>query len=225
MVPAGPAAIRSATTDGLVWTLDSAAKGVSDLKVGSILLASGRATGRVVAISDKGDSRVVTLAPVELTDIIRDGAINLKQALSPGSMRYQEVPDEPGALSKPAGNSAARVIEPGAARVITVAARPGRGGICACGPSAGELPPASEGSVEIPVGDYKITPGYKANELSLDIERDGSLKVGVHFAFAVSDLSVDGGVSIANGVIGGSRLRDQRHQGHGRELVRGRRGW
>ena len=68
------------------------------------------------------------------------------------------------------------------------------------------MPPASKGSVEIPAGDYKITPAYKANELSLDIVRDGSLKVGIHFAFAVSDLSVDAGVSIKDGLLGGSRF-------------------
>ncbi len=215
MVPAGPAAIRSATTDGLVWTLDRAAEGVGDLKVGSVLLATGRAAGRVVALRDDGDSRVVTLAPVELTDIVRDGEIDLKQALHPDSMEYQAVPDQPGAQSEPDANtSAARSGRAGdgarrhprgaavATRRITLRPR----GICACGPSSGELPPASKGSVEIPAGDYKITPGYKANELSLDIERDGSLKVGVHFAFAVSDLSVDGGVSIKDGVLGGSRF-------------------
>jgi hypothetical protein len=215
MVPAGPAAIRSATTDGLVWTLDRSAKGVGDLKVGSILLATGRAAGRVVALRDEGGSRVVTLAPVELTDIVRDGEIDLKQALSPDSMEYQAVPDQPGAESVPGANTAAaRLNRPGEARVVTVAARPlrfgaqrpGRAGICACGPSSGELPPASKGSVEIPAGAYKITPGYQANELSLDIEREGSLKVGVHFAFAVADLSVDAGASIKDGVIGGSRF-------------------
>ena len=209
MVPGGPAAIRSATTDGLVWTLDRAAKGVGDLKVGSILLATGRAAGRVVALRDDGDSRVVTLAPVELTDIVRDGEINLKQALKPDSMEYQAVPDQPGAQS--ALSSASWSAGPGDVRVVTVAARsgaqrPGRVGICACGPSSGQMPPASKGSVEIPAGDYKITPSYKANELALDIVRDGSLKVGIHFAFAVSDLSVDAGVSIKDGLFGGSRF-------------------
>ncbi len=212
MVPSGPAAIRSATTDGMVWTLDRAAKGVADLKVGSILLATGRATGRVVALHDDGNSRIATLAPVELNDIVRDGEINLKQALSPDSMEYQAVPDQPGAESAlGATPSAAWSAGPGDARVVTVAARagtrrPGRESVCACGPSSGELPPASKGSVDIPAGDYKITPAYKANELSLDIVRQGSLKVGIHFAFAVSDLSVDAGVSIKDGLIGGSRF-------------------
>jgi hypothetical protein len=52
MVPSGPAAIRGASADGLVWTLDAQAEGVGDLEVGSVLVASGRATGRVVDLQD-----------------------------------------------------------------------------------------------------------------------------------------------------------------------------
>ena len=131
-------------------------------------------------------------------------------------MKYQAVPDQPGAQSvagcEDLSHAGGRRRRPRASLPLRHARRdsahnaPAGESICACGPSSGELPPASEGSVEIPAGDYKITPGYKANELSLDIERDGSLKVGVHFAFAVSDLSVDGGVSIKDGVVGGSRF-------------------
>jgi hypothetical protein len=219
MVPAGPAAIRSATSDGLVWTLDRVAKGVGDLKVGSILLATSAAAGRVVAIRDKGDSRVVTLAPIGLTDIIRDGEINLTHALSADSIVYQEVPDQPGAQSVPgdqdlagakASTSAARS---GDGRVVTVSAprlglgaRRGFGGLCLCGPSGGELPEANKQSVEIPAGPYKITPSYSAGELSLDFAREGAIKVGIHFGFAVSDLSVSAGVSIKGGSIGSSRF-------------------
>jgi hypothetical protein len=229
MVPAGPAAVRSATTDGLVWTLDRSAKGVNDLKVGSILLATGRAAGRVVALRDDGDSRVVTLAPVELTDIVRDGEINLKQSLNADAMSFQQIPDLPGAQSTPTDadgapvttivarpatgtddRSLAQSTEPrssaASAKTMQFVAGPGRASICACGPSSGQLPPATKGSVPIPAGDYTITPGYQPNELSLDIDREGSLKVGVHFAFAVSDLSIDSGVSIKGGIIGGSRF-------------------
>jgi hypothetical protein len=218
MVPAGPAAVRSVTTDGLVWTLDGGAAGVGDLRVGSVLVATARATGRVVKIREDGDDRVVTLAPVALTDIVRDGTIDLTRPLAAGSSRYQAVPDQPGALSVPTeddlggGRATTRSARRGAPRsgVITVAAPSvavGRASIvCSCGASDGELPPASKGSVEIEAGDYKIVPAYQPGELSLDINHDGHVKVGVHFAFAVSELSVDAGVSIADGVIGSSRL-------------------
>lgn len=204
MVPAGPAAIRSATTDGLVWTLDRAAKGVGDLKVGSVLLATGRAAGRVVRLRDEGDSRIVTLAPIELTDIVRDGEINLKQALNAGAMTYQEVPDQPGARSVPDDQDLKGGQATTSAARFTAVAR--RAEVCACGPSSGKLPPASKGSVAIPAGPYTITPGYKAGELSLDVDREGALKIGVHFAFPVSNLSIDSGASIKGGLIAGSRF-------------------
>ena len=229
MIPAGPAAIRAATTDALVWTLDRSAKGVADLKIGSVLVATGRATGRVVALRDEGDNRIVTLAPVELTDIIRDGEISVKQALPADAMRYLDVPDRPGAKSTPADvgeGPATTIVAPlGPSSFDTSLARPDsardvpasmRGqaqsihrnaaDVCVCGPSGGKLPPASKGSVAIPAGNYKITPSYKPNELALDIERDGSLKLGIHFAFATADLSIDSGVSIKGGLIGGSRF-------------------
>ena len=229
MIAAGPAAIRAATTDALVWTLDRAAKGVSDLKIGSVLVATGRATGRVVALRDEGDNRIVTLAPVQLTDIIRDGDINLKQTLSADAVRYLDVPDRPGARSTPAdvGEGPATTIlapkglssfdtslaQPDSTRDVPVSmsgqpqpVRRNAADVCVCGPSGGKLPPASKGSVEIPAGNYKITPSYKANELALDIERNGSLKLGIHFAFATADLSIDSGVSIKGGVLGGSRF-------------------
>lgn len=216
MVPAGPAAIRSASSDGMVWTLDRAAKGVGDLKVGSILVATGRAAGRVVALSDEGNSRVVTLGPVELTDIVRDGEIDFKQALNADSMSYQQVPDQPGALAEPTKSPVTTIASRSDERTVDLGLAPrGDDGVITvwgpplqlnAAPSGDNLPPASKGSVTIPAGDYKIKPAYTANALSLDIDRDGSLKVGVHFAFAVSELSVDSAVSIKSSVIGGSRF-------------------
>ena len=96
----GPAAIRSASDDGLTWTIDGNAKGASQLDVGSVMLASSRAAGRVVAMHDEGGNRVVTLAPVQLTDIVESGDIKIDQVLDPSSFVFQEVPDLPGKVSE-----------------------------------------------------------------------------------------------------------------------------
>ena len=218
MVPSGPAAIRGASDDGVVWTLDAHAAGVADVKVGSVLVASGRATGRVVDLQDRGDTRVVTLAPVEITEIVRDGKIDLKQTISADDITFQSIPAAPGGTLRPLDDSPTTTIvgRPDTGVDVPALASP-RGGTTAhasigaprapLGARAdGTLPPASEGSAAIPAGDYTITPGYKANELYLDIERDGSLKVGVHFGFAVSELSVDSGMSISGGVSSGARM-------------------
>lgn len=74
-IPSGPAAVRSSTDDGMIWTLDARAEGVDRLEVGSVLLATERAVGRVEFIERIDDDVVVVLGPVELTDIIHDGDI------------------------------------------------------------------------------------------------------------------------------------------------------
>ncbi|GIJ81139.1 hypothetical protein SAMN05443287_11128 [Micromonospora phaseoli] len=73
LVEAGAEAVRSVTVDGLTWTLDAAARGVSELTPGKVMFITSRGVGRVVAAGDAGDTRTVTIAPVELTDVIRDG--------------------------------------------------------------------------------------------------------------------------------------------------------
>ena len=69
VVGGGAAAIRSASSNGLIWTIAKNAPGADKLKVGSVMLLTSIATGRVAAIHDDGDSRVVTLAPVNLTGL------------------------------------------------------------------------------------------------------------------------------------------------------------
>ncbi len=214
MVPRGPAAVLDASSDGLTWTLDRSAPGVDTLKVGSVLVATARATGRVAAIRNEGSTRVVTLAPVEITDIVRDGTITFRQSVDEDSVWLQEVPDQPGGQLLPLedGPIADEVGDSGDVPTTTVIARnrgvdrpiglasvDGRGLFAA-------LPPPSKGSVTIPAGDYRITPGFKGRELSLDIKRAGSLQLGVKLTFAVSELTVDSSVSIANGVIGGTTV-------------------
>ncbi|MBX7265968.1 hypothetical protein KIF24_07940 [Micromonospora sp. Llam7] len=73
LIGAGAEAVRSVTVDGLTWTLDAAAGGVSDLGPGKVMFVTSRGVGRVVEVHDEGDTRRVTIAPVELTDVIRDG--------------------------------------------------------------------------------------------------------------------------------------------------------
>lgn len=72
----GARAIRSVTADGMTWTLDAAADGVSDLAVGRVMFAASRAVGRVVDVRAAGADAVVSIAPVTLTEVIRDGVFS-----------------------------------------------------------------------------------------------------------------------------------------------------
>lgn len=69
----GASSIRSADGSGYVWTVDGSAPGASKLRVGSIMMATTLATGRVLAIKDVAGGRQIVLGPVALTDVIRDG--------------------------------------------------------------------------------------------------------------------------------------------------------
>ena len=46
------------------------------------MLMTSVAAGRVAAIDDDGDNRVVTLAPIDITDVLRNGSIDVNQPLN-----------------------------------------------------------------------------------------------------------------------------------------------
>jgi hypothetical protein len=101
VVAGGPATVRSVSSDGMTWTIDAGAGGASDLALGRIMLLTSQAAGRVVELHDEGDTRVVRLAPVDLPEVITDGTIDIDQAVDSAAMVYQQIPDQPGALSVP----------------------------------------------------------------------------------------------------------------------------
>jgi hypothetical protein len=61
------------TADGFTWTLDPEASNAGRLEVGSVMFVTGRGVGRVIDLADADDGLAVTIAPVEITDIIQDG--------------------------------------------------------------------------------------------------------------------------------------------------------
>jgi len=95
LVDGGPKAIKEASGNGTSWTLDGHAGGVKDLAPGKILFASRLAVGRVVTVENVGDDRKVQLAPVQLTDIVRDGTFKVDQPVNLDAMTAQYIPDLP----------------------------------------------------------------------------------------------------------------------------------
>lgn len=73
LIGGGADSVRSVTSDGLTWTLNPAARGVGQLALGRVLFATDRGVGRVVALRNTAAGVEVTLGPVGLTDVIRDG--------------------------------------------------------------------------------------------------------------------------------------------------------
>lgn len=73
LVGGGGAAVRSVTDDGLTWRIDPDAERADDLAPGKVMFLTSRAVGRVVDVRRDGGDLAVTIGPVELTEVIRDG--------------------------------------------------------------------------------------------------------------------------------------------------------
>jgi hypothetical protein len=192
-IPDGAAAIRSASADGLTWTMDRNAKNVSKLKIGSVMLATSFATGRIVALQDVGNDRIVTLAPVELTDVIRNGTVDLDTKLDPSAFTYQVVPDFPGKVSAPTSGDTDSVGATTSARVVRLPpvqlmAIP-------------TLPDAVKQTVEVPIGDgWTVEPATQGGLLGLKINHvTSALKVSASLLFDVDNLMVHTGEKISDG--------------------------
>ncbi len=63
----GADAIHGYSSDGLTWLLDASAPHVSELQPGKIMFATGRAVGRILAVTLHGTDVAVTLGPAALT--------------------------------------------------------------------------------------------------------------------------------------------------------------
>jgi hypothetical protein len=101
VVDGGPEAVRSVSADGLVWTVDGKASGLDGLDVGEVMFLTSRAAGRVAAKEPAGDDVAITLAPVQLNEIIRDGHIKVDTTIDSEAVLLQEIPGLPGALGVP----------------------------------------------------------------------------------------------------------------------------
>ncbi|MFI6781554.1 hypothetical protein [Micromonospora sp. NPDC050276] len=72
-VGGGGASVRGLSADALTWRLDPEADGADRLARGKVMFLTGRAVGRVLDVRRDGGDLAVTLGPVDITDVIRDG--------------------------------------------------------------------------------------------------------------------------------------------------------
>lgn len=106
MIKDGPKAIHGVSADGLTWTMDGSAAGVKGLKPGDVMMASTFATGRVTQVEPQGGDVAVKLAPVDLTDIVKDGEIKTDEPgtgdpSSPGHLTIDRAEARIGAIGRP----------------------------------------------------------------------------------------------------------------------------
>lgn len=232
LVGGGPAAIRSASADGLTWTIDGGASGAKKLRTGRVMYVTSRAVGRVVELRRADGDVVVTLAPVPLTEIYRDANLSFDQDIDGAALAYQQIPDQPGMLGTPEdsteetphnlgwpGNGPSAAGEPGAAPAGSSEpgspAQPeGAAGdetVLRLAPlrfapaAAGQLPPAGSGSVSASVGKWGAQPYHSAGKLGVKVAYNApaGLKVGVNFWMNVDQLHLKTDARIADGIFVG----------------------
>ncbi|MFD0788207.1 hypothetical protein ACFQZ8_30210, partial [Micromonospora azadirachtae] len=73
IVGGGGRSIRSVTADGLTWRIDGKAEHADEVAVGKVMFVTGRSVGRVLHLERDGGDLLVTMGPVTLTEVIRDG--------------------------------------------------------------------------------------------------------------------------------------------------------
>ncbi len=91
----GADAIHGYSSDGLTWLLDANAPHVSDLQPGKIMFATGRAVGRILAVTPHGSDVAVTLGPAALTDVVSDLQMSFEQPVDLSSAIMYSAPNAP----------------------------------------------------------------------------------------------------------------------------------
>lgn len=114
LVEGGPSIIHWASDDALTWAIDRNAPGAADLALGKVMFATSVAIGRVAAIDDQGGERIVTIAPIGLTELVREADLEIDQDVDLAAASYHrlpadipaQLPDEaPAASPSPAGDA------------------------------------------------------------------------------------------------------------------------
>ncbi len=91
----GDKAIRSMAGNGLSWTFDANAPHVNEFQEGKVVFATGLAVGRVVGLKREGSTVTATLAPIQLTDVIKNGSFAMSQAITADNIISYAAPDFP----------------------------------------------------------------------------------------------------------------------------------
>ena len=149
----GPHAIRAVSSDELTWTIDATAKGADQLAVGKVMFATSRAVGRVTTLSRNDKNLVVSLAPVQITEVIRDARIDIDTTLDSKLLADDEQEAPPllpevqvSSVRKPVFQPAVWRPRPNGVRLRRI---------------ADDLPQASKNSVKVKVGNWEIEPYFK----------------------------------------------------------------
>jgi hypothetical protein len=147
LVDGGSRAVRSVTADGLTWRLDPKAPHADRLTPGSVMFVTGRGVGRVLDVRRGGGVLAVTIGPVGLTEVIRDGTFSRPATGLDGPITYHAGqlfwanPESPRSSPRPTRSG----VRPPAGAPPTPAQR------------AEQPPPTTGGRANVRAGRFNVT--------------------------------------------------------------------
>lgn len=203
LVGGGAAAVRAVSGDTMTWSIDAHAAHVSDLKPGKVMFLTGRAVGRVLQLKKHDGVVAVTLGPVDLTDVVADGNIDITAPLNVADMAMHTYPQAHTASAMPSTSTPGRAIS---GRAISAWMRTAPG-------QEDPLPPPTRGaSAEVSVGDFSAEIGRKASqdedELSLKVGyKQGGLVLGLELTAKLQSPTIEAHLGFAGGELNKKELR------------------
>ena len=100
IVGGGAAAIREQSSNGFIWTIDARAQHADDLVPGKVFFMTNRAVGRVLEVHKFGSDLVVTVGPVDITEIVSEAHIHIvDMPINFGEALTYTAPDLPGQVA------------------------------------------------------------------------------------------------------------------------------
>lgn len=198
VVGGGHNAVLSGSANGLVWTLDAHAPGVDQLKTGDVLYATAYVTGRVVSLVRGADTVRATIAPVPITDVIRDGRIKVSSGLVGADVHTQTTADQ--------GWSAKGAAASSGSATPAVVIHPASAVIQADGPSAAtswqKPDPGLNMGQDASFNGYDVSSTWAPNGVNVTVAKNlSTVKVAIDFGLKWDRLRFSSDTSISDGKV------------------------
>jgi len=100
IVDGGASAVKSVTADGLTWVVSGRSRNVGQLQPGKIMYVTAFGVGRVLAVTRVAADRAITIGPVDITDVVRDGEFSSNRPVDLAGALAYSTPNRPGTLSQ-----------------------------------------------------------------------------------------------------------------------------